>query len=171
MIRGIGSDHERGRPEDAPIVKVADRTEIVGELTVYLREAPPEYVRERQQAVLDTIERLEAAAVLDGPTVVSWPKHVRVPTDRTDTHAGDAYREFADAVGEAALEPFFDRKPVPGRGEDVLVLPTICIALRTDDGLAGLYPHWNDGTHHSIEDCRRALSVGDAIANVSATHP
>lgn len=166
MIRGIDSNYKRGQPEESPIIKVADRTEIVGEITVYLREAPPEYVRERQQVVLDTFEKLEATAVLSDVTVVRWPKHVRVPTDRTDTNAGDTYQEFVDAVGNESLEPFFKQKPASGRNQNVLVLPTICIALRIDGELSGLYPHWDDGTHHSIEDCQQALSVGDPIANV-----
>lgn len=166
MIRGADSNHERSPPETPPVVEVADRTELVGEITVYLREAPPEYVRERQRAVLDTFEQLEATGVLDDVSVVRWPKHVRVPSDRTDIDVGDTYREFADAVGADSLEPFFKRKPVSGRSGDVLVLPVICVAIRTDDELTGLYPHWDDGTHHSIEDCRMALSAGDSIENV-----
>lgn len=143
-----------------------DRLEIEGEPTVYLREAAPEYVRDRQRAVLDAFGRLEAAGVLPEVPVVGWPKQVRTPADDHATAAVECYDELVEAVGPRALEPFFEEKPAFGNAERVLVLPVVCIVLRNGGDVTGLYPYWEDGTHHSVEDCLEALSAGESIANV-----
>jgi predicted NAD/FAD-dependent oxidoreductase len=48
----------------------------------------------------------------------------------------------------------------------VVDLPAICISHRKEGALRALYPRWSDGTHHSIEDCTRALCAGDDIENL-----
>ena len=53
-----------------------------------------------------------------------------------------------------------------GADDRVVDLPAICISHRKEGALRALYPRWSDGTHHSIEDCTRALCAGDDIENL-----
>jgi hypothetical protein len=163
MLRGIDARHVRG--DDAVIVKVADRADLTGDITVYVREDPPAYVRRRQRNVREVFDALTAAGVLDSVSVVEWPERATLPNDDT---VAEAYEGFVEAVGRDSLEPFFERKAATGSDEHVVALPPVCIALRGDDAVRALYPCWQDGTHHSIEDCITALSRGEPIANLDA---
>jgi hypothetical protein len=162
------SDREPIAGDETVVDQVPDRPSLDGDLTVYLREAPPEYVHDRQRAVLAVVDALETAGVLDGSRVVTWPKKVRDPADGRAAAALDVYREFVDAVGRRSLEPFFEEKAATGGADRVVVFPAICVAVRRDGRLAGLYPHWSDGDHHSVEDCLDALTDAEDVANV---HP
>ncbi|MEF8808777.1 HTH domain-containing protein [Natronomonas sp.] len=164
MLRGIDAKTARG--DDAAMVNVADRVDLVGEITVYVREDPPSYVSDRQRAVHEVFETLEAAGVLDPVPVVEWPEQVTSSAGEDAEPPLETYREFVDAVGRRALEPFFERRAATGSTDSIVELPAVCIALRADGAVRGLYPCWQEGTHHSIEDCIAALSRGDDIANV-----
>ena len=138
------------------IIKVSGRTELVADVTVYLRETVSGAERERRQVVRAEMERLENAGVLGGVTFASWG----------EVRAGDRFDELVEAVGTEALEPFFEERPATGAGDRVVDLPAICISHRKEGALRALYPRWSDGTHHSIEDCTRALCAGDDIENL-----
>lgn len=167
MLRGLETTPyaESGEPT---VVALGERGRLAGDLTVYLREAPPEYVRDRQEAVLTVVESLEKAGVIDGASIRSWPKKVRDPSDGYASAAIGAYEEFVDAVGRRSLEPFFEEKSATGSADRVIVFPVVCVALGRDGELAGLYPHWSDGTHHSVEDGLEALATGAPVANLEA---
>jgi hypothetical protein len=163
MLRGL--DRVAGADDDPVMVKVDGRSTLNGELTVYLRESPPSYVHDRQNAVLEVLGALESAGVVRDVPVVRWPEQVR-EAGETEAPALDIYETFRDSVGRESLEPFFEEKPAAGADERVVVLPVICVALRSDRELTGLYPRWENGTHHSIEDCLNALTAGESIENV-----
>lgn len=165
MLRGLDLRDERDAP---PIVKVEDRAEIHGDVTVYLRSSAPDVARDRQRAVLELIECLEGANVLEDVPIVRWPDRVHTPSDPDSEAAVACYDEFVDAVGSGALEPFFEERPATGSTQRVIVFPVICIAIRDRGELTGLYPHWSDGVHHSIERCLDALSAGAPVENVVA---
>jgi len=165
MLRGLDVSENSGL-DDPVVVNAADRTDIGGILTVYLRDSPPAYVRDRQRAVLDVVDRLEAVGLTDGVRVVGWPKHVAAPVDDSASAVVGVYDEFVEAVGRRSLQPFFEEKSGTGRSERVVVFPAICVALRRGETLTGLYPHWEDGTHHSIETCIEALAAGDSLVNL-----
>ena len=170
MFRGLDIDDSAATTPAAPIVKIEERAPLDGELTVYLRSSAPDVARERQRAVLDLVDCLESAAVVDDVPVVRWPKRVRAPanSDPAAAAAVACYDEFVERVGVRALEPFFEERPATGRVDRVIVFPVICIAVRDEGELTGLYPHWNDGVHHSIEDCLAALSAGEPVDNIGA---
>ena len=155
MLRGL--DYREAGGDDVPmIIKVAGRTELDAAVTVYRREAVSSTERERQRIVVEEMGRLEEAGVLESVTVADW----------SDVRVGDRYDEFVDAVGTEALEPFFEERPATGTDDRVVDLPAICIVHRDGGTPSALYPHWSDGTHHSIEDCTRALCAGDDIENL-----
>lgn len=164
MLRGTDANNDG--PDESTTVDIAQGAAWTGELTVYFRDSPPEYVRDRQRIVLDVVEALEAAGAVDSVSIVGWPKRVRDSSSGHEAAAVDTYAEFVDAVGRRSLEPFFEEKPATGRADRVVVFPAICVALRIEGSVVGLYPHWSDGTHYSIEDCLEALAAGESLANV-----
>lgn len=154
MLRGLDVPGVTGSDGDAPtMIKVAGRTELDAEVTVYLRDRVESAERERQEVVAEEMARLEDAGVLEDVAVESW----------SDVAAGDRYAEFVDAVGTDAIDPYFDRKADGGAVE----VPAVCIAIREDDELTGLYPMETDRTEQTVGDCVRALCTGDRVRNVS----
>lgn len=164
MLRGLDSE---GEDTDPVVVKVADRTPLSGTVTAYLRTGVTSVVRDRQARVRETVEQVEAAGIVEDVDVVGWPERVRAPPE-TDVGADalQLYDEFIDAVEAEPLVPFFEARQGAGEADRVVDLPAICVAYRVDGDLAGLYPRWRDGEHHSIEDCMRALCTGDRLENV-----
>lgn len=164
MLRGL----DTGSPDEDPIVvKAAGRERLEGTVTAYLRTGVSSVVRDRQARVRETVERLEGSGVVTEVEVTGWPERARTPPD-TDVEAGAValYDEFVESVGAESLNPFFEERTGTGGDDRVLDLPAICVVYREDGELAGLYPRWSDGDHHSIEDGLRALCTGDRVANV-----
>ncbi|QLD88885.1 hypothetical protein HWV07_07515 [Natronomonas salina] len=150
MLRGIDA---RGAADDEPtIIRVADRDPVDAEVTVFLDANASGAAADRQDDVTAEFERLEAAGVIDAPSVVTWQ----------DADVGARFNEFRDAVGGGSLDPFFEEL-ADGNALDV---PHVCIALRSDGSLTGLYPRTADGDEQTVEDCLRALRTGDHAENV-----
>ena len=149
MLRGL--DTSRGS-DDVPImIKVAGRTELAAGVTVYVRETAASAERERQAVVREEMDRLESAGVLEDVAVVAW----------SDVPAGERYAEFVEAVGADALEPSFEERA----DGTVVELPAVCVAIRENGELTGLYPQYGD-VEQTVGDCVRALCAGDRVANV-----
>lgn len=155
MLRGLDVPGVTGGDDDVPtMIKVAGRTELDADVTVYLRDRVESVERERQEVVIEEMDRLQDAGVLDDVAVESW----------SEIPAGERYGEFADAVGSEALDPFFEPKATDGGAVEV---PAVCIAIREDDELTGLYPMETERTDQTVGDCVRALCAGDRVRNVS----
>lgn len=152
MLRGLDVPGVNGDEDVPTIIKVAGRTELEADVTVYLRESVSSAERERQEVVREEIERLENAGVLESVSFASW----------NDVRAGDRFEEFVEAVGADAVEPFFEEKA----GGNAVEVPAVCIAIRQDGELTGLYPRRKDGTEQTVGDCVRALCSGDRVENV-----
>lgn len=159
-------------------------------VTVRLRSGPSMVAERRQQRFT---ERLETVA--DGANVAElrtgrWSDRVRVPAvERTTAvEAVSLYEELRAAVDEAGgrLHPFFQEReametPIAGAdpadgarpaesstedGERDIVFPVICLTIRRNGRLTGIYPCWLDGDHHSVEDGLARLENGDAAENL-----
>lgn len=158
MLRGL--DMWGKSDADPIIVKAADREPLAGQVTIYASENLSPDSHDRFRTVLDSFERLEAAEVVDEPRVTSWPKQVEGPTDGPEAAAVSCYEEFVDATSADALEPQFTaRDTEDGR---VIDFADLCIAIRRDGELTGLYPC--DGA--AIEDCLSALAAGNPVENL-----
>lgn len=153
MLRGLDVPGVTGDGDVPTMIKVAGRTELDAEVTVYVRENAASPERERQAVVTEEIERLTDAGVLDEVAVTHW----------SDVNAGDQYAEFVDAVDADALDPYFEATA----DGSAIEVPTVCIAIREDDDLTGLYPRRENGTEQTVGDCVRALCSGDRVRNVS----
>ncbi len=153
MLRGLDVPGVAGGDGDEPtMIKVAGRTELDAEVTVYLREGASSAERERQRVVTEELDRLEAAGVLQDVAVESW----------SDVPARERHAEFVDAVGADALDPYFE----PTTDGGAVEVPAVCIAIREAGDLTGLYPRRSDGTEQTVGDCVRALCSGDRVRNV-----
>jgi hypothetical protein len=146
-------------------------------VTVHLRSAPSTPAVRRQEVVLDRLRELEEHDVVPDLTIERWSAQVSVPVQAGDSDAGavELFEEFEAAADEAGLrlEPFFESREAVGgllssgpSASRILVFPVICLTIRRDGDLTGLYPCWNDGVHQSIEDVLGALADGDAAENL-----
>jgi hypothetical protein len=125
------------------MMKVTGRTKLDAAGTVYRREAASSTEREWQQIVAKEMGRLEDAGVLESVTVANWSD-----------------------VESATATTSSSTRSVTDTDDRVIDLPAICIVHRDGGTPSALYPHWSDGTYHSIEDCTRALCAGDDIGNL-----
>ncbi|WP_336001367.1 HTH domain-containing protein [Halorientalis halophila] len=146
-------------------------------VTVHLRTAPSGPAARRQQAVLERVRALESRDDAPEFSVERWGAQVNVPVGDTDHDAGavDLYEEFRTAVEsvDGRLEPFFETREAVGGllsagppTDRTIVFPVVCLTVREDGDLTGLYPHWSDGAHHSVEDGLAALAAGATGANL-----
>lgn len=145
-------------------------------VTVHLRSSPVSAAARRQKTVLDRVRELEAEGAVPELRVERWGARVSVPAE--DAHPDDAaalFTEFEAAAEDAGLRltPFFEtRESVGGllssgpATERIIIFPVVSLTIRDDDGLAGLYPCWNDGIHQSVEDCLGALADGEDGRNL-----
>jgi hypothetical protein len=164
MLRGLDMGAESGG--EPMIIKVTDREPLDADVTLYVREEVPDAASDRVERVLDGVQQLQRAGIVETVRRGEWPGSLAVPSDGSRDSPIAAYDEFVEAVGWESLNPFFERQPGSGAVESVLTVPPVCIAIRDDGELTGLYPRWNDGTHESIEDCLMALAAGDCVENV-----
>lgn len=150
MLRGLDVP-TGGTAEEPIIVKVAGRTRLEAGLTIYLDDEATGAEADRQVEILQAIDRLESAGVLTETEIVSW----------ADCDAGAVYDEF-DAATAQSLAPRSRE-----RGDDSIDVPSVCIAIRRDGELTGLYPRRKHGTEQTVEDCIRALCNGDRVENLA----
>ena len=139
------------------------------EVTVCLRPFTPREVQQRQQEVLSRIETLAADGVVE-PTVVWWSPKVCPPGGDNPLGSGcpDIVGELLDLADsrQFSLEPFIRRHHGVTPGDDSLVLPVICLVIRADGDIGGLYPVALDGEKYTVEDGLRALEAGEPVLNL-----
>lgn len=151
MLRGLDVP-TGGTAEEPTIVKVAGRAKLEASLTVYVDDTATGADADRQLDILQAIDRLESAGVLSETAIVSWE----------DSDVGSVYDEFSDATG-GSLAPHFETVA----DGDAVDVPKVCIAIRREGDLTGLYPRRKDGTDQSVEDCIRALCNDDRVENLA----
>lgn len=140
------------------------------EVQVCLRPFTPRDVQQRQQEVIGRIEALAADGIVD-PTVVWWSPKVCPPATDNPLSAGcpEVVHELLDLADRDgfSLEPFIHKHAAVGPGDDdSLVLPVICLVVRHDGTVGGLYPVSLDGTKYTVEDGLRALEAGEDVLNL-----
>jgi len=146
-------------------------------VTVHLRAAPSTAAANRQESVVSRLTDLASAGTIPEADIERWSGQVSVPVSDADSDAGalELFEEF-ESVAEAAgirLDPFFESKEAVGgllsagpTASKIVAFPVICITIRRDETLTGLYPCWKDGDHHSVEDCLDALADGGPVENL-----
>jgi hypothetical protein len=154
-------------PHESPgVTPAAEPLDAAVSVTLYLRSSASPPAKRRQAAICERFDALASAGVVPTATVRGWDRRVGA-LDLDGTSALDRYDEFAAAVGDRGhLDPFFCESST-GFGDRSVVVPVLCLAVRRDDTVTGLYPCWSDGTHWSIEDGLRAIETGDDFENLA----
>ena len=121
---------------------------------------------DQQTAVVTALSALAEDGRIDEYEVSVWSDRVRLDGD-SQPPAADHYREFATwAEAEGVdIDPFFtvrERESFVDGTAHELVLPVMCLAVRTDDGLETVAPHDRNGESTSVRDCVEALKALDA---------
>lgn len=139
-------------------------------LDVCLRSAVAGVTEARQEEVLDRVQQLKRNGTVDDITVHYWGGRVAAPNDgtRNDSGTPDIVTELYDvaADSELSLQPFF-RERTADRDRTVLFLPVVCLIVRRDGEVAGVYPSTSEGDHQTLEDGLAALADGEAWANLA----
>jgi hypothetical protein len=127
---------------------------------------------DQQNAVVTTLSTLVDAGRIADYEVSVWSDRVRLDDDELPP-AADRYHAFeAWAESEGVdIDPFFTVREresfVDGTARE-LVLPVMCLAVRTDDGLEAVAPHVRDGETTSVRDCLKALETLDTGRQLTA---
>jgi len=140
-------------------------------LTLRLRSGPSAVTERRQRRIADRLETIADEADVAALRTERWSDRVRVPAAEgsADVAAVTLYDELQAAIDEAGgrLHPFFQEHEtldslstadLTGTGEGGghverdIVFPAICLTIRRNGRLTGIYPCWLDGEHHSVED-------------------
>lgn len=157
------------QPPPRPLPPVTAEVPFDASVTLYLRAGAPTAARDVQANARSRIEALVKAGVLLDYTVSEWPAKAIVPNDGPTDPAVDTYDEFAAAVATrpgVELDPFFEDRADVRQAERMVILPVVCLTVRRGDDLTGLYPCWNDGLHHPVEDGLAALEAGEDAENL-----
>lgn len=149
----------------AGVMAAADLAERAPSVAVYVRGLPG--CRERERAVVETLEALAERGALGEVAVHTWPEQVSL------TGAGAAHSElvedyqtfaaWADAHDASVRPPFVVRtvdSSITDERDEVLVTPALLVAVWADDDLVSVYPHCHENGVASVEDGLAALLAG-----------
>jgi len=109
-----------------------------------------------------TLKKIDEGDAVDSLDVSVWSPEVPVTEG---SEAVDAYRRFSDWADRqnVTVEPPFElrrrRSRLLGETGEVLVTPSICLAVYLDDTLLAAFPHTDDGGTVTVEDGIRELDV------------
>jgi hypothetical protein len=126
---------------------------------------------DQQNLVVRRLRALEDAGHIDGYDVSVWSGRVRLTGTERPPVVGTYYSfaRWADTAG-VDISPFFTVREresfVDGTARE-LVLPVMCLAVWTDDGLETVAPNVRDGETTTVEDCLDGLA-DSRLAPVSA---
>lgn len=157
----VGRDERRPTPTDRDGIAV----------DLYVR---PAQLEESLGDYIATLNRMERDGVLDGVTIHTWPS--KVPARSPTTDVVERFREFrswADA-NDATIQPPFSVRTVEseftGETGTYISTPVLCMAVRDDESLVGVYPYTAGTEHHSIADGIERLQAGEVPSrNVQST--
>jgi hypothetical protein len=139
-------------------------------LDICLRSAVAGITEARQEEVLDRVHQLKRNGSIDEISVNYWGGRVAAPNDgtRNDSGTPDIVTELYDVIDDStlSLEPVF-REKTGDRDRTVLFLPVVCLVVRRDDEVVGVYPSTCEDDHETLQDGLAALAGGDEWANVA----
>lgn len=124
----------------------------------------------RQEAVLDRVEQLTRTGAIDDLTVHYWSSRVTAPNDgvRNDSGCPEIIQELYDVTEgtDCSLSPCFRETEGDREHRTVLFLPIVCLVVRRDDAVVGVYPSDRGDSHNSVTEGLDRLERGDDPATV-----
>lgn len=116
----------------------------------------------RQERVIETLRRLEAAGDIDEFDVHIWGREVRLSTTAVDTACGQdvldtvaEFREWASETGvslDCAFENRSSASRITGEEYTSLRLPVAAMAEYEGKEIRSVTPHEHDGTVQTVEN-------------------
>ena len=142
---------------------VDQRTEPI--VDVYLRAFQPTH--DSVDHVFETLERLADRGRIAGYNVESWPSRATLTDEELPVVATfERFENWADEKG-VSIRPAFDvhrhQCGFTGDESEVLITPSICLAVRDEDELQGVYPCSEDGTVCTVDDLLASLERGTGL--------
>ena len=146
-----------------------NRTDGPRRIEVYMRGFAPDAAQQTQESTLQRLYEFQESDVVDEVDVTRWSRKVCF---RSGGRGGvpeeiAMYREFERALEDTDLtvDPFF-RVRRDGAGRTVMFLPVLCLALREDEELTGVFPCAGPDETYTVSDCLEALEAGRTVDEV-----
>jgi hypothetical protein len=123
---------------------------------------------DQQNAVVGRLRELEASGRIDTYDVSVWNGRVRLTEDEGHKPPAVAAYEAFDAWADVAgvdIDPFFtvrERESFVDGVARELVLPVMCLEVRTDDGIATVAPNVRESDTITVQDCLDELETLEA---------
>ena len=137
---------------------------------VYFRTSVMGVIEARQEGVLDRAEQLVRKGVVDDLRINYWSSQVTAPDNgaRNDSGCPDVVRELYDVTAgtDCSLSPCFREAKGDRDNRTVLFLPVVCLVVRHDGDIVGVYPSDNGGEHHSVENGLDIMERGEEPVTV-----
>jgi hypothetical protein len=123
-------------------------------------------LREPVDSHIETLRACEREGRIGTVLVRSWPRELPLSGPVSDQEALEAFERFGDWADrtDVSIRPPFDVRTrsstITGERRELVVTPTLCLALYAGDTLVSVYPH-DDGTErHGVGDTVAALRTG-----------
>lgn len=137
---------------------------------LFVRSLAPEGAEERQRAVIERLERLEADGRIGGFVVIIWGKKF-CPATADRTEIGRLSRRFLSEFDEwsartkLSVAPFFEVKnsysAVTDESKTAIVYPLLALAEYDGTELVHVSPCRGSSENCSVEDHLNALAAGE----------
>ncbi|WP_135304359.1 HTH domain-containing protein [Haloarcula amylovorans] len=143
-------------------------------IELYVRSLLPDGAHERQEAVIDQLDRLEREDEIAGYNVVVWGKQVATESAAANTEEGkyilNRVAEFKQWAlsNNVSLESFYQNSEVDSEvtddAYDTMVLPVMGLAEYHEGELAHVAPCTKGDVVHTIMDRLERLEEGEPSA-------
>lgn len=136
-------------------------------VVVYLRASAPFPARERQEEVVERVERLAEEGRIDGVDVRRWDDRIVVRDDDDEGGPVETFEAFKERAAEIdhSIEPFFQEHERAGTRE--IVFPIVCIVVYVGEELRRVFPCRDEEGIYSVWDCLTTLESGGELADLA----
>ncbi|WP_254271863.1 HTH domain-containing protein [Haloarcula marina] len=143
-------------------------------IELYVRSLLPDGAHDRQEAVLDRLERLDREDEIAGYNVIVWGKQIAPESAAANTEEGKyilnrvaEFRQWA-LSNNVSLESFYQTTDVDSEATDdayrAMVLPVMGLAEYHESELAHVAPCTDGDVVHSIVDRLDRIEAGEPPA-------
>jgi hypothetical protein len=143
---------------------------LTRELTVevYMRAFVPWEAQQRQRKMVETLREHAESDALNEVSVNLWSSRVGVGDDSAEaTLETVAEIESALEATDYSMEPFFKTRPGRKHEQEKLTLPIMCVLVRDEDEICGVYPCSKPDGAESVPDLLDRLAEGRGLSNLA----
>ncbi|MFC6731013.1 MULTISPECIES: HTH domain-containing protein [unclassified Haladaptatus] len=137
------------------------------EVEVYMRAFVPWEAQQRQREMVETLREYADGDTLADVSVNLWSSRVGVGDDteeQTLRTVAEIERALCDA--ECSMEPFFKTRPGRSHEQEKLTLPIMCVLVRDQGEIRGVYPCSKPDGTESVPDLLEKLAAEQPLENL-----